>query len=330
MRSPAAAVALVAALLLSGCRSPEVAAPPAVAEVPAKPPYQMTEAELDAHLAAVHTAEPDFRRRLVALARANVGQPYALYLLGEAPFEQIDPQPVYALAKSDCVVFAEHAVAMAMSRDFPTFLRVLQRVRYRDGAIGVRTRNHYTEADWNRNNVWLCRDVTTELDPAAVRFTQRVDRAKFFRGRYKLAVDAPTETIQEAFVPYEHLDAVKPKLRSGDLVNFVKGQDGGGFFVHHVGVVDVRPGGEVVVIHSTEPAVREEPLDAYVARAKREAPKLEAKGKPRGYGMKFLRLADDPWAALRAVDGPDAPRVSVPEGSPVTFEQFVATVAPQK
>ena len=32
-------------------------------------------------------------------------------------------------------------------------------------------------------------------------------------------------------------------------------------------------------------------------------------------GFKFLRLADDPLAQLRQLDGPDAPRVTLPNGA---------------
>ena len=37
--------------------------------------------------------------------------------------------------------------------------------------------------------------------------------------------------------------------------------------------------------------------------------------KQRLVGFKFLRLADDPLAQLRQLDGPDAPRVTLPNGA---------------
>ena len=86
--------------------------------------------------------EPDLRKRILHLARKNIGQPYELYLLGEMPFEPYDPQPIYCLGKSDCLVFTEHTYAMALSHNWPSFMRMLQRIRYRDGHLGVATRNH--------------------------------------------------------------------------------------------------------------------------------------------------------------------------------------------
>ena len=152
-----------------------------------KPLYRFTEAEVGAYIGHLHATEPSLRKRIIRLARKNLGQPYDIYLLGEMPFETYDPQPMYCLSKSDCLVFAEHTYAMALTGDWPAFMKLLQRIRYRDGQIGVATRNHYTEADWVKSNRWLVRDVTRQLaggqssENGAVAFNERIDRASFSR-----------------------------------------------------------------------------------------------------------------------------------------------------
>lgn len=299
----------------------------ATAQPPLKdgPLYEFTEADVDRFLRQLQRDEPDLRRRIVTIARKNIGQPYELYLLGESPFETIDPQPVYCLGKSDCVVFAEHTLAMALTDGWPSFLAMLQRIRYDRGAIGVLTRNHYTEADWNRNNAWLVRDVTDELGgPDVVRFRQGVNRAKFFRERYKLDTSMPVQTIDESFIPYEHVGSIKHLLRDGDVVNFVSGV-GENYWVGHVGLVARAPDGTVNLIHSTPPRVREEPIDEYVRRSTASAAERDAAGKSRFRGFKFLRVNDDALARLVALDGPAAPRVTVPPGSGVSWAQYLAT-----
>ena len=125
---------LAAALLLTACAH-QRPAPPQILPSPAqlaaanragldaaqlggllnKPLYQMQPAELGRFLAWQQLDEPDLRRRIAALARKNIGQPYELFLLGEFPYETHDSQPLFNLAKSDCVVFAEHVYAMALS-----------------------------------------------------------------------------------------------------------------------------------------------------------------------------------------------------------------------
>jgi hypothetical protein len=73
------------------------------------------------------------------------------------------------------------------------------------------------------------------------------------------------------------------------------------------------PDGTVNIIHSAEPAVREESFARFIAHAREKAAAPGAK--QRLVGFKFLRLADDPMANLRKIDGPDAPRVTLPGGA---------------
>ncbi len=288
-----------------------------------KPLYQFTEAEVGTYIKHLQATEPNLRKRIVHLARKNIGQPYDIYLLGEMPFETYDPQPIYCLSKSDCVVFAEHTYAMALTADWPAFMKMLQRIRYRDGQIGVATRNHYTEADWVKSNRWLVRDVTQELaGDSGVKFDERIDRAKFLQGRYGLTVDIPVEMHHDLYLPYTEVDRAAGQLQDGDFVNICRGvvKPGnspaepvpGSVYVGHVGIVAHGPDGTLHMIHSTTPQVREEPLAQYIARSTATAAEQDAAGKPRLVGFKFLRLEDDPIANLRKLDGPGAPRVSLP------------------
>jgi len=323
-----------------GCSSPPAwtarlmgASPDPAAPLDDVPLYQMSEHQVDAYLRRLHAAQPDLRQRVVHLARKNIGQPYEIYLLGESPFETIDPQPVYCLHHSDCVVFAEHTIAMALSDSWPTFLAMLQRIRYKDGHISVLMRNHFTEADWNPNNAWLARDITTELaDGVAVPFSEVVDRARFFKSRYDLEVQIPKQTWTDWYIPHERIETVKDKLGDGDIVNFVWGRDGSAW-VGHVGLLAREDTGAVHIIHSASPEVREEPIERYIQRMTSQPvstqPSSETSNrKARFLGFKFLRLADDPWANLRRIDGVRAPRVTVPQQSPISFQEYVRRFEP--
>jgi hypothetical protein len=297
-----------------------------IAKLADKPLYEFSESEVDTYLRYLSSAEPDLRQRIVHLARKNLGQPYEIYLLGEMPFEPYDPQPLYCLTKSDCVVFAEHTYAMALAHNWPSFMKMLQRVRYRDGRLGVTTRNHYTEADWNISNRWLVDDITAQAACGhGVKFSQKIDRARFFKNRYKLEVDVPVETHDDLYLPYQHLERAKQCLCDGDFVNIVRatvpadGAPPAGAFVGHVGLVAYGENGEVHMIHSTEPKVREETFEQYISRSLEGSAEKDAAGKPRLVGFKFLRLRDKPLQHLRQIDGPDAPRVTLPSGNEAAF-----------
>jgi hypothetical protein len=285
------------AALLVGCASvpPQQISPPAHAVAQPKQLYQMSPQEADGYIAQMQQAEPDLRKRIAAIGRRNIGQPYKLNLLGEYPFELHDTLPTFSLAQSDCVVFAEHTYAMALSRNWKEFYWMLQRIRYKDGVIGVATRNHYTEQDWNINNGWLVTDMTRELaGDSAATYPLRVDRQRFLKTRHQTDASLPVQTSTEYYIPKDRAGEVLAKLQDGDFVNVVSTRDGA-YWVSHVGLVVTAPDGKRMFLNSAEPQVREESFDQFFARsAEREARNAaEGKNGQKLAGFKFLRLNDN-------------------------------------
>ncbi|MEM8495838.1 MAG: N-acetylmuramoyl-L-alanine amidase-like domain-containing protein, partial [Planctomycetota bacterium] len=90
----------------------------------------MTPEEVDTFVAELQAEHAELRDRVLVAAHRQLGQPYDIYLLGEFPFEIDDPQPLFQLEESDCVVFVEHTYAMALSRNWAEFFAYLQRIRY--------------------------------------------------------------------------------------------------------------------------------------------------------------------------------------------------------
>jgi len=293
---------LLAAAVLAGCATPP---PPGTAQAPAapvaletilqKPIYQMSPVEAGRYVAWQHAAEPDLRKRIAAIGRKNIGQPYILNLLGEFPFEVHDNLPLFSLDHSDCVVFAEHTYAMALSRSWEEFFWMLQRIRYKDGVIGVATRNHYTELDWNVANRWLVTDISAALAGAGgPAYDMRVDRARFLKTRHNTVREIPVETSRQAYVPKESVAAIAAQLQEGDFVNVISTRNGE-HWASHVGLVVLGPNGERHFLHSSEPKVREETFESFIARAlEREARNArEGKNGQRLAGFKFLRLNEN-------------------------------------
>ncbi len=260
-----------------------------------KPLFKMQPAEVNRYLGEMQKTQPDLRARVAAIARRNIGQPYEIFLLGEFPYELHDNQPLFDLTKSDCLVFAEHTYAMAMAANWEEFFWLLQRIRYRDGVIGVATRNHYQEADWNRANAWLVSDITRELAGARTgQYTMQVDRRAFLKKQFKIERDIAVETVDETFVPKAMIADVLPRLKEGDFVNVVSSK-GADTLVTHTGLVVLGSNGERRMIHSAEPMVREESFAEFIARAaEREAKTPKGREPLRLVGFKFLRLNDHP------------------------------------
>lgn len=245
-----------------------------------QPLYTFTEDQVDQYLKYLQATESDLQARVIHLARKNIGQPYELYLLGEFPFESHDPDPIYCLDKSDCVVFSEHMYAMALSDDWWSFLANLQRIRYRDGEVGMVTRNHYTIADWDRNNRFLFEDITAEVGgDAAVKLTQICRRSRFF-AKFGIGQDIPDEPISDTYIPKDKVPAILSKLRAADFVNIIRG-DEQSQWAGHVGLIAIDKDGTVNFLHSAGKAVREQPLVEYLQNDRRCV------------GVKFLRLRDN-------------------------------------
>jgi hypothetical protein len=290
---------LLASAALSGCATapaPTAAPAPVPMEVLLqKQIYQMTPGEAGRYVAWVHQAEPDLRKRIAAIGRKNIGQPYTLNLLGEFPFEVHDSLPMFSLDHSDCVVFAEHTYAMALSQSWEEFFWMLQRIRYRDGVIGVATRNHYTEMDWNVANRWLVTDVSAELAGAdGPSYPMTIDRARFLKTRHHTDSNYTVESSRQAYVAKEQVAAIASQLQEGDFVNVISTRNGE-FWASHVGLVVLGPNGERHLLHSSEPKVREETFESFMARAaEREARNArEGKNGQKLAGFKFLRLNEN-------------------------------------
>lgn len=281
-----ASILFIAALCCAGA---------AVADAPpGKQIYQMTPQEVDVYLGRLHEAEPGLRKRIAAIGRRNIGQPYKLNLLGEFPFQLHDTLPMFSLEKSDCTVFAEHTYAMALSRSWDQFFWTLQRIRYRDGVIGVASRNHYTEVDWNPNNAWLVTDITSQLAGAVgPSYELTVDRTRFLKTVHRTDSAIPVQVTRQPYLTPDRLLQVLPQLQDGDMVNVVSVRDGV-YGVSHVGLIVIDPNGRRNFLNSAEPQVREESFDAFFARyAEREARnRREQRNGLKLAGFKLLRLND--------------------------------------
>ena len=261
-----------------------------------KPIYQMQPVEAGRYIAWAHRHEPDLRKRIAAIARKNINQPYRLNLLGEFPFQIHDELPMFSLEQSDCTVFVEQTYAMALSQSWDEFFWMLQRIRYRDGIIGITKRNHYTEMDWNVANRWLVTDVSAQLaGPDGLSYIMTIDRAAFLKTHHHTVVDIPVESSRQDYVPKARAVALIGQLREGDYINVISLLADGKTMVTHVGLVVLGPDGERHFLHSSDPAVREETLASFIARTEAREERNRQTGKKAAtlLGFKFLRLNDD-------------------------------------
>jgi hypothetical protein len=168
---------------------------------------------------------------------------------------------------------------MALSASWEEFFWTLQRIRYQDGVIGVATRNHYMEVDWNINNRWLLSDASSGAS-----YTMHVDRARFLKSQHHVQREIPVQDKVEAYLPVERAVREFAMLGEGDMVEVVSVRQGQ-HMVTHVGLVVLDAQGQRRFLHSSAPAVREEAFDTFVART-------QARPNNGLAGFKFMRLND--------------------------------------
>jgi hypothetical protein len=133
----------------------------------------------------------------------------------------------------DCVTFCETVLAAARAHDLPSFEAGLRTIRYRDGVVDWRERNH-DFAVWCERNVAnsLCSPVMLG-EPVEVRKTLDTPRAL---GRRSYVIAA---------IPSATLLAEKDKLQRGDIIGFVSRRAWLDYF--HTGFVMFDGKGELLL-----------------------------------------------------------------------------------
>jgi hypothetical protein len=315
-------------------------------ELKAKKLFEFTPKELNDYLPYAWELCPDFTSRVVHYARKAIGQPYHMYLLGEFPFEIYDEDPLFNLQKSDCMVFTEHIYAMSLSKDWPQFFSLLQRIRYKNGEITTTMRNHTSVPEWVDNNDWLVKSITEEIAPGMTKpFKFELDPNRSLISDYGLDPGFPKQKVDKSFIPLENIPQVAPRLQNGDYVCVIRGFTETGVWSGHVGFITVSDDGTVNFLESVGSGVKETPLlecvkksfamneerkkhNEWVDQVKKD-PSLQKpekkffffkkkseppKKKYYHYGYQFYRPTEDPIRQLIKLDGRDAPVVTGPRG----------------
>lgn len=153
----------------------------------------------------------------------------------------------------DCVTFCETVLAAAIAGNRGEFVSVLRTIRYHNGVVAWRERNHYF-FEWGRHNVEnsTCRDVVLD---GSLRIEKTVDSQKGLeRRRFSMRV-----------IPSANFLANKRKLENGDIIGFVTRRPNLDYF--HIGFVAFGRNSELLLRHASQSRHRvlDEPMDGFIA-----------------------------------------------------------------
>lgn len=143
-----------------------------------EPFNKMNENQIDAFIAQTYRSVPDPRERFVQYSERFIGVPYALYPLGIAPKHGVE-DPAIRFDVADCTTMIETLMAMSFAPNLHVATQNMPKIRYRNGKISLRSKNHVAETDWIPNNIgagYLV-DITRDIagkDTMIVKKTVRV------------------------------------------------------------------------------------------------------------------------------------------------------------
>ncbi len=203
--------------------------------------YEMSRLEIDSLLFEISKQNMTITERMNYYSSLFIGMPYNLTCAGDGPYALYETEPLVNFQETNCMVYCEHVLALSISDSWDNFFNNLQQIRYKDGIIGMRTRNHYTMADWLPENGWLLNDVTEKI---AGEFTKKVTRTishkKFFRGKSikDLRYVKPDRTLTVDYIPFEALAKVKNNIRNGDVFALLYANKDDIFSAHMLMIVE--------------------------------------------------------------------------------------------
>lgn len=186
-----------------------------------KPFHRMTHQEIDSVIREFSKMESKPSEKISYISKYFLGMPYDLTCVGDGPYAIYEAWPLVNFKETNCMAYCEHVLALSISDNWDNFFNNLQQIRYKDGMIGMKTRNHYTMADWLPENDWILEDVSAKVGGTFTKqVTRTISHKTFFAGKgisdtnYVL----PDRTITLDYVPLAALDDVKKNAKTGDII----------------------------------------------------------------------------------------------------------------
>lgn len=180
----------------------------------------MTRQQIDLLLTETSKKQMTITERMNYYSQFFLGTPYSFTCVGDGENALYEPYPLVNFDSTNCMAFCEHVLALSISDSWDNFFNNLQQIRYKDGIIGMRTRNHYTMGDWLPENDWLLKDVSKQVGGGYIKtLTRTISHRKFFQGKgitdlrhvkpdYKMTID---------FISKEDIPRIKGNLQNGDI-----------------------------------------------------------------------------------------------------------------
>lgn len=202
---------------------------------------QMSHAEIDSVLRVNAQKDLTITDRINLYSEMFLGTPYSWTATGDGPYALLETYPLVNFQETNCMVYCEHVLALSISDSWDNFFNNLQQIRYKDGLIGMKTRNHYTMADWLPENAWILDDVSAKVGGEyTAQMTRTISHENFFKGKgmKDLRYVKLDRNITVDYVPMEHMKDVKDRVKNGDIVAMLYANKDNVFSAHMLMIVE--------------------------------------------------------------------------------------------
>ncbi|MFP4522276.1 MAG: N-acetylmuramoyl-L-alanine amidase-like domain-containing protein [Fibrobacterota bacterium] len=255
--------------------------------------HELTESEWDSLLTINFRKSENIDEGFLSYTEMMLNTVYFNGPLGEGADGLYDKDPMYDFSRVDCVTFLEQALAAALSTNWNEFIINLKKIRYKNGNVSFRNRNHFFCSDWIKNNIKIIEDITENIGGEAVVTETRDLFVKNFYSKY--GIDTTDRKYTETYIPLNALKKKKlrEKLKPGFLISIIGDKDI--LFSIHTGLIASTKEGEPVFRHASnkEKKVTDIILKTYLR-------------KYRGIeGIKVMRIRTQPAAVSEKAKGVD-------------------------
>lgn len=214
---------------------------------PPKGFHELSDRELAAELKRLHKKHKSLDERVEAVSERFLGAQTVLGPLGEGKDGEYDRDPLVDFKRMDCTTYIEQVMALSLEPDLDKAIALLQKIRYKDGAISYETRNHFTEGDWVPQNVraGFLQDITLRVAPDKAKTAiKKISKRDWYlqKSTSDLAGFGDAEAEKERrlghlrelgerfqdqiaalpYVPIEILPQVADRIPSGTIANLVR------------------------------------------------------------------------------------------------------------
>lgn len=197
-------------------------------------------------------ALPTIAQRIDRISHALLGSPYRGFTLIGGPKRA--EQFVVRDDVFDCVTFCETVLAAARATGATNFENVLRHIRYYEGRVAWRERNHYF-SEWSEFNIanGVCRPVFL---PGGVPVEKALTYERGLGPRH----------ASFTAIPRGSLTAHEDRLQTGDIIGFLSERSGLDYF--HTGFIIVDGDGKVWLRHASQSRGRvlDETLTRFLAK----------------------------------------------------------------